>query len=555
MFANFELSSGGLVAADVKPKRTRTDQGCLPCRRKKKRCDLAKPVCVRCRKSIGSVVCEWPAHAASLASEDVGRYQSDLDLDAGRDPIRLSANSGSSSQTTVVLREKGRSKHGMNTPNTTERVWETPPSPQNSIENCITISLPSGVKTVSPYGPRIDVSDNQLIQITTAFDKAIISPDNGSLDQPASQLCLPLCLQNSSLMHAWLSCGTAFVTRAQPGGIQKALVHYQQAVKGLATALTETGLTSPEWKVAATLLLHTFEARISLHTMQQSMSPRTDEPASMRVAHLSGAHNLVRVSMMNKAPSSMHQVLLLEAYSFRTVHNRLFQPFPSLPYDYIEKLFESMCLPGSPRQDMVRQWRKCPWVGMCAPMFDMGFKLAWLRDRMPLRGKDLIDAISLSTRIMNWRAPVEAPEDLFDVDSGTADTFMMKNLLSAKAWYYGCLFLSHKLLNPSNGPFDPDLIAISRQSHKVFQQMDLLRGASALLLWPIFLLGTGAVTPADQTTFSNAIVSCAPRAGPGTILRTTQLLNWAWASNTGLEAGFLGSDIILRTDILRQFFM
>jgi hypothetical protein len=31
MFANFELSRGGLVAADVKPKRTRTDLGCLPC--------------------------------------------------------------------------------------------------------------------------------------------------------------------------------------------------------------------------------------------------------------------------------------------------------------------------------------------------------------------------------------------------------------------------------------------------------------------------------------------------------------------------------------------
>lgn len=103
------------------------------------------------------------------------------------------------------------------------------------------------------------LTSSQLIQITTAFDTAIISPDNGSLDQPASQLCLPLCLQNSSLMHAWLSCGTAFVTRAQPGGIQKALVHYQQAVKGLATALSVTGLTSPEWKVATVLLLHTFE--------------------------------------------------------------------------------------------------------------------------------------------------------------------------------------------------------------------------------------------------------------------------------------------------------
>jgi hypothetical protein len=285
------------------------------------------------------------------------------------------------------------------------------------------------------------------------------------------------------------------------------------------------------------------------------MSPRTQEPASMRIAHLNGAHNLVRTGMMNKAPTSMHQVLLLEAYSFRTVHNRLFQPFASLPYDYIEKVFETMCLPGSPRQDMYVSWRKCPWVGMCAPLFDIAFKLCWLRDRMPLQGKDLIDGISLSTRVMNWRAPVEAPEDLFDVDSGTADTFMMENLLCAKAWYYGCLFLSHKMLNPANGPFDPDLIAISRQSHKVFKQIDLLRGASALILWPIFLLGTGAVTPADQTAFTNFVVSCARRSGPGSIQRTTQLLHWSWAPDAELEAGFLGSDIILRTDILRQFFM
>jgi hypothetical protein len=120
------------------------------------------------------------------------------------------------------------------------------------------------------------LTSSQLIQITTAFDKAIISPDNGSLDQPASQLCLPLCLQNSSLMHAWLSCGTAFVTKAEPGGAQKALVHYQHAVSGLATALTETGLTSPEWKVAATLLLHVFEVRLSSPSISVQSNPSSN---------------------------------------------------------------------------------------------------------------------------------------------------------------------------------------------------------------------------------------------------------------------------------------
>lgn len=51
----------------------------------------------------------------------------------------------------MVLRDKGRKgTHGTIAPNATGRVWETP-SPQNSIENCITVDLPAGVKTVSPY--------------------------------------------------------------------------------------------------------------------------------------------------------------------------------------------------------------------------------------------------------------------------------------------------------------------------------------------------------------------------------------------------------------------
>lgn len=116
-------------------------------RRKKKKCDLAKPECVRCRKSTGSVVCEWPAHASS---EDGGRYHPRLDVDARRDPIQMSMESGSPSQTTMVLHDSRRKSNNGTLPrNTWEHGWEAP-SPQNSIENCITISLPAGVNKVSP---------------------------------------------------------------------------------------------------------------------------------------------------------------------------------------------------------------------------------------------------------------------------------------------------------------------------------------------------------------------------------------------------------------------
>ena len=66
MFANFELSSGGLVAADVKPKRTRTDLGCLPC--------MYSPPNHIITQSDGSVrtsCCiagRWYIHAANAAS-------------------------------------------------------------------------------------------------------------------------------------------------------------------------------------------------------------------------------------------------------------------------------------------------------------------------------------------------------------------------------------------------------------------------------------------------------------------------------------------------------
>lgn len=60
-------------------------------------------------------------------------------------------------------------------------------------------------------------------------------------------------------MHAWLSCGTAFLAARRPGGLQRALIHYQHAVRDLANALSGTGMSSPEWKLATVLLLHTFE--------------------------------------------------------------------------------------------------------------------------------------------------------------------------------------------------------------------------------------------------------------------------------------------------------
>lgn len=51
----------------------------------------------------------------------------------------------------MVIRDKGQKGiRGTTTSNITRRAWETP-SPQNSIENCITVDLPAGVKTVSPY--------------------------------------------------------------------------------------------------------------------------------------------------------------------------------------------------------------------------------------------------------------------------------------------------------------------------------------------------------------------------------------------------------------------
>jgi hypothetical protein len=118
-------------------------------RRKKKKCDLAKPVCMRCRKSTGSVVCEWPAHAPG--SEDGGRYHPRLDIEPRRGPIPMLMNSESQPQTTMVLRDSGRvSNHGTLPPDSAGHGWEAP-SPHNSIENCITLSLPTGVKKVSPY--------------------------------------------------------------------------------------------------------------------------------------------------------------------------------------------------------------------------------------------------------------------------------------------------------------------------------------------------------------------------------------------------------------------
>lgn len=124
-------------------------------RRKKKKCDLSKPICLRCRKSIGSVVCEWPAHVPSSSSgDDTHRSRSHTDTyhkeddSSGSSPIK----SESPPETTLVVRRQKASdrRHNAFKSDNSENLSRLP-SPRSSIEHKITVKLPAGVNKVAPY--------------------------------------------------------------------------------------------------------------------------------------------------------------------------------------------------------------------------------------------------------------------------------------------------------------------------------------------------------------------------------------------------------------------
>ncbi|THX58483.1 hypothetical protein D6D08_09058 [Aureobasidium pullulans] len=518
MFANFSSTSEGLVESKPRPKPNGLNLSCLPCRRKKKRCDAARPTCGRCRNSYGRDVCVW-----SDEKRNRGRQSREIKAD------QRHIQSDSSPSTTPQSSSWEVVKSDTSTNSITSPVADCPMDLR--FHGFFPWTIPDAVTNISP-----DLSPQMFLNISTTFQRRILCLDIDFKDSIIMD-SLPLALDHPPLLHAWVACSVIALSRSMPYWYEKAIKHYDSAVSGLSRALQAQNETGDKWKRETVILLHLFEG----------FQSRSDESA-LGKAHLRGAHELFNPRVKDKSPMSYHEALVLEGYIMHTTNNYLFQPDSQLPLDHITKAAETL-VSALEQLGLSCNWRHSPWIGFGGPeLADLVFRASWLAHKTSLNTDDRQQVENIITRLSSWTAPACFEESL----TTHLDLPPKRLVLLAKAYWCACSYLITHLSHHDGNPVVSDDTAFVTETLELLDQLTEYEQTINNHLWPLIVVGTAATSLKSQEHIRSLLPQFNQALGPGSVKRAERFLEVAWRVDHNGE--MYGRKIFKDRDALYQMF-
>ncbi|KAI4731059.1 hypothetical protein E4T49_01293 [Aureobasidium sp. EXF-10728] len=499
-------------------------------RRKKKKCDLTKPTCERCRNSYGQDQCVW--------SDGQKRTRVRREIKPSQEPETqpLPSSPDSPTNDTSSLSRLETTTEPIGTPDTKYPM-------DLGFENFCSWRIPDVVANISPFltskqalTSRSDLSPQAFLKISAAFQNQILCLDSDFKDSIVVH-SLPLALEHPTLLHAWVACSIIALSRSMPYWHEKAIRHYDSAVSGLSQALQEGSQTNDKWKRETVLLLHLFEGFQS-----------KDEESALGKAHLRGAHELFIPTVKDQCPMGYHDVLVLEAYIMHTANNHLFQPDSQLPITHITEALGTLTSALN-QLKMDCNWRSSPWIGFGGPeLADMAYRVSWLTHKPFLNDQDNKEVEELISRLSSWTAPACQEESL----STHLDLPPKRLVLLARAYWCACSYLATHLAQEQNCilPFDAD--AFVTEIIQLLNQLIEHEHTINNHLWPLVVIGTAATDPATQEHIRSLLPQFHQGLGPASLRRAERFLAVAWETDS--QGMMYGRKIFKNREALYQMF-
>lgn len=268
--------------------------------------------------------------------------------------------------------------------------------------------------------------------------------------------------------------------------------------------------------------------------------------------HMSGARNLVK-SFSQTPPSTMHQILLLEAYIYHVVISSIFNgdKSDSLPDDHISELL-LLLSESSQRICPGPLWKTSAILGSSHVAFEYAFRISRLRRRLPLIGQGLEDAMRLKGLLCEAAAE---PQRTQYASSASADaTPPLEMTITARLYVHACILVLEKLLDTSLSASDALPRSTISSAVLLYSQLPRAEQKRPMLTWPSIILGCAAESPNDRAVFSDPFVETIREGGLGSAVQSYRLLRQAWQIDSVLGRQ-LGLDILLRDDLLCSVFL
>ncbi|KAH6670503.1 fungal-specific transcription factor domain-containing protein [Halenospora varia] len=549
MFANFEVCRAGLVRAEIKAKRPRVTTGCLECRRRKKKCDEVLPICSGCMRkgdpfnpvctrapsqypplplTEGETQTLWLSEQSQSPSTETvtpnvdlstpswSSFSQQLQPEGGPPGEMAQARTPSDQGDTAQARFASLSpkKHHKRA-----RVLGSTISPQPSLEAPL-------LKIFShPHERRA------LESLIERFEPLTIS----TYTSPSLSILaqgLPLAVEYPVVKSAFVACGLAVLFRVSfsQDDYELSVKYYNKAVNTVASQLMSIP-TEPN--LSTVLLLHIFEEILC----------DTNFPEYI---HMSGARSLV-TTFSQAPPSTVHQLLLLEAYIYHVVISSIFNGITSdpLPDDHISELLQILA-DSSQRMCIGPIWKTSAIIGSAHEVFEYAFRISRLRRRLPLQGPDLEEA----SRLMDLLY-LSKPDSLCTSHQSCPPAEMT---LTTSLYTLACILILSKLLVPTLSSSSPLPRTIISRALTIYTQLPEAELTRPMLMWPSIILGCAAVGPEERKVFCTPFEESMRQKGLGSAVQSYRLLRRAWEVDCVLGRA-LGLDILLRDDLLCSVFL
>jgi hypothetical protein len=106
-----------------------------------------------------------------------------------------------------------------------------------------------------------DFNFTSVLQMSIAFQHRVLCPSDAFQD-PLLLLSLSSAQPEPALVHAWLASSMiSLMPRESTMYHRKALLHHNQALRGLRDKINDINTPQSEWQRATILMLHIFEVR------------------------------------------------------------------------------------------------------------------------------------------------------------------------------------------------------------------------------------------------------------------------------------------------------
>jgi hypothetical protein len=181
----------------------------------------------------------------------------------------------------------------------------------------------------------------------------------------------------------------------------------------------------------------------------------------------------------------------------------------------LEKRSQELC-PGP-------LWRNSALLGISQDLFDIAFRLAQLRRRLPLDIIDQFKLTKLDVRLTAWRVP-----ELGSPPIGLKRT--------ATLFHLACSLFFYKISQPSLQAHDNLLVRpIMQKSIEVIAQIPIAQLAAPVMGWPFLILAFGTWTDREKKTLRSPFEYQESHYGMGNATKALGLMEFIWTLDGSKE--------------------